>query len=172
MPGVSGSVIIRRADALSEDEIGALAALLVSVVAEGASVGYLAPLDPERARAYWRRVRGSSAALVLAEIDGELVGTVQLQAAESENGGHRGEVCKLLVDPRARRRGVGRALLARAEAEGTMAGKSLLVLDTREGDPSNDLYRSAGWTVGGRIPDWARSSSGELAATVFWFKSI
>ena len=41
--------------------------------------------------------------LVVAERDGRIVGTVQLQPAESENGAHRGEVAKLLVHPEWRR---------------------------------------------------------------------
>jgi len=168
---VSGDgVAIRRVEALAPGEAEALGALLAAVVAEGASVGFLPPLAPERAAGYWQRVAGSDGALYVAEIGGELAGTVQLQWAESENGAHRAEVCKLLVGTRFRRRGVGRALLAHAEAEAWRMGKTLLVLDTRAGDPSNDLYRAAGWTEAGRIPGWARSADGTLAPTVFWFK--
>lgn len=169
---MSDGVAIRRAASLTEREIDGLAGLLAAVVAEGASVGYLPPLPLDEARGYWRRACGPGTVLLLAEQDGRIAGTVQVQDAESANGRHRGEVAKLLVHPAMRRRGVARALLARAEAEAAAAGKTLLVLDTREGDPSNDLYRAAGWTEAGRIPDWARSADGSLAATVFWFRRI
>jgi hypothetical protein len=60
--------------------------------------------------------------------------------------------------------------MAAVETEAQRAGKSLLVLDTREGDPSNDLYARAGFEQGGRIPNWARDSAGILSATIFWYK--
>ena len=169
---MSDGLVIRRVDALTEDEISALALLLIAVVDEGASVGFLPPLDPERARAWSRASCGPGTVLLLAEVDGRIAGTIQVHDAESENGRHRGEICKLLVDPASRRRGIARSLLAEAEAEAARAGKTLLVLDTCEGDPSNVLYRAAGWTEAGRIPGWARSASGDLAATVFWFKFL
>ncbi len=68
--------------------------------------------------------------------------------------------------------GIGRALLAEAEMTARAAGKTLLVLDTREGDPSNDLYRAAGWTEAGRVPKWAQAADGRLAGTVFYFKDV
>jgi hypothetical protein len=51
-------------------------------------------------------------------------------------------------------------------------GKSLLFLDTREGDPSNDLYAHLGYREAGRIPDWARDSNGVFSTTVFWYKQL
>jgi GNAT superfamily N-acetyltransferase len=97
---------------------------------------------------------------------------VQLHAAESANGAHRTEVAKLLVHPAWRRRGVARALMIAVEETARRQGKRLIVLDTREGDPSNLLYASVGYAQGGRIPDWARDASGELTATIFWYKQL
>jgi ribosomal protein S18 acetylase RimI-like enzyme len=172
--GADGSSLtpIRQVRGLSGPERDALAALLATVVEEGASVGFLPPLAMDRAAGYWERIAASDAVLFVAEIGGEIAGTIQIQQAESENGAHRAEICKLLVDPRFRRQGVGRALLAHAENAAAELGKTLLVLDTREGDPSNDLYRAAGWTEGGRIPAWARSATGDLAGTVFWYRLV
>lgn len=100
------------------------------------------------------------------------MGTVQLHAAESANGAHRGEVCKLLVHPAWRRRGIARALMDALEAEARQAGKTLLFLDTREGDPSNALYAAMGYQQGGRIPNWARDATGTYSATVFWYREL
>jgi ribosomal protein S18 acetylase RimI-like enzyme len=108
--------------------------------------------------------------LLVAERDGRIVGTVRLLDAESETGAHRGEVAKLLVHPGWRRQGIARALMTALEAEALAAGKTLLVLDTREGDPSNDLYRALGYREAGRIPGWTRDAAGTLSATVFWYK--
>jgi ribosomal protein S18 acetylase RimI-like enzyme len=141
-------------------------------VAEGASLGFLAPLASETARAWWARVPREGVVLLVAESDGRVVGAVQLEPAESENGAHRADVSKLLVHPDWRRRGIARALMTRLEAEARQAGKTLLVLDTREGDPSNDLYRALGYREGGRIPGWAHDAAGTLSATVFWYKPL
>ena len=163
---------IERADELSAVDRDELADVLVACVDGGASLGFHAPLMHSRARAWWERFPGEGVILLVARQNDRIVGTVQLQSAESANGSHRGEVCKLLVHPDARRQGIGLALMAAVESEAQRAGKTLLVLDTREGDPSNDLYARAGFELGGRIPDWARDSAGVLSATIFWYKLV
>ncbi len=163
---------IRRANRLLSTGRDDLAALLVACVAEGASLGFLHPLDREIARAWWEALPRDGVILLLAERHGRIVGTVQLHGAESENGAHRGEVAKLLVHPRWRRQGIARALLTVLEGEARATGKTLLVLDTREGDPSNALYSALGYHEAGRIPGWARDASGTVSATVFWYKSL
>lgn len=163
---------IRRVDRLSARERDDLSEVLVACVAGGSSLGFHAPLDPETARAWWEGFPRPGVMLLVAQQDGQIVGTVQLHAAESANGAHRGEVAKLLVHPERRRQGIARALMAALEDEAQRESKLLLVLDTREGDPSNDLYRSLGYREGGRIPDWARDAAGTLSGTVFWYKRL
>jgi ribosomal protein S18 acetylase RimI-like enzyme len=77
-----------------------------------------------------------------------------------------------MVLPSAQRQGLGRALMLRLESEARARGRSLLVLDTREGDPSNALYRELGYQEAGRIPAYARSASGQLDATVIYYKLL
>lgn len=163
---------IRIVTALSPRELEQLVRLLVAVVDDGASVGFLPPLGPEEARAYWTGVLGSGVVLVVAEEDGRIIGTGQLHLERQANGRHRAEVAKLMVEPAARRRGLGRRLIERLEAIAREERRTLLVLDTREGDPSNRLYRSLGWVEAGRIPRYARSANGELRGTVFYYKEL
>jgi GNAT superfamily N-acetyltransferase len=165
-------LIVRRADRLTARQRDDLTELLVACVAEGASLGFLAPLVPESARAWWDGFPRHGVTLLVAERVGQIVGSAQLHRAESENGAHRGEVAKLLVHPDWRRQGIARALMARLEREARAAGKTLLSLDTREGDPSNDLYRSLGYVEAGRIPGWTRDAAGTFSATVFWYKRL
>ena len=169
---LASDVAIRRADTLSAAERDDLSALLVACVGDGASLGFLAPLAVARARDWWARFPRAGVALLLAERHGRVVGTVQLHDAESENGAHRGEVAKLMVHPAERRQGIARALMGALEDEARAAGKTLLVLDTREGDPSNDLYRALGYHEAGRIPAYARDAPGTLSATVYWYKPL
>jgi GNAT superfamily N-acetyltransferase len=129
-----------------------------------------------RAEAFWQasasRVAEGGAALFAAWSEGVLAGTVTLLLDMPENQPHRAEIAKMLVHPAARRRGLGRALLQAAEEAARAAGRRLLVLDTREGDPSEALYRQGGWTAVGRIADYAVSTDGTPHATVIYARSL
>ncbi|MGF1751902.1 GNAT family N-acetyltransferase, partial [Vibrio cionasavignyae] len=42
----------------------------------------------------------------------------------------------------------------------------------RLGDVASSLYRTIGYTEAGQIPQFARSSTGELEGTVYFFKIL
>ena len=154
-----------------------LGALLEDVVDGGASIGSLSPLAPSEARDYWQTVvralaEGSRALLVAREADGAILGTVQLDLVMRPNGRHRGEVAKLMVHRRARRRGIGRALMLAVDEHARRLGRTTLFLDTRLGDPAERLYRSVGWTFRGTIPRCARSTNGALDANAIYYKLL
>ena len=153
-----------------------LARILVRCVDAGAAISFLPPLAMEPARAFWRGVAGGVARgeriLLAAWLDGVMVGTVQLDLAMPQNQPHRADLAKMMVHPDARRRGIAGLMLARAEAEAAAAGRTLLVLDTREGDLAESLYRSARWTEAGRIPGYALSADRTPHATVYFYKEI
>ena len=155
----------------------ALVALLQDVVDGGASVGFVPPIAAKDATAYWESVaaalKGGGRRLWIARADGAgIVGTVQLGLASQANGRHRAEVIKLMVLGSARRQGIGRLLMEAAEAEARTLGRTTLVLDTRQGDPSEALYRGMGWQPGGTIPRYARSADGTLHTTAFYYKLL
>ncbi|MFI5773075.1 GNAT family N-acetyltransferase [Streptomyces sp. NPDC051658] len=153
-----------------------LAALLVETVNGGSSVGFLAPLDREVAAAWWRERAGAvDAGLLQVWIarDAERVaGTIGLVRAQLPNARHRADVAKLMVRPSARGRGLGRSLLDAVERSAAGAGVTLLVLDTETGSPAERLYRSAGWTECGSIPDYAGDPAGVLKPTTLYYKAI
>lgn len=153
-----------------------LSEILIATVADGASVSFLPPLSVETARAFWRRIAGDVAAgtrlLLVAWLDGALVGTVQVNCGTPQNQPHRADLEKLLVDPAARRHGVGRALVARAEQAARGVGRRLLTLDTRAGEAAEPLYRAMGWQEAGRIPDYALSADGTTHETVLFYKRL
>lgn len=169
---VSASIVVREVTSLSRSEIEQLSGILVAVTEDGASVGYLPPLDPSEARSYWEGVVRPGNILLVAERDGRIVGAAQLELAMKRNGSHRAEVNKVLVDPACQRQGIGRRLMEALEDVARREGRTLLHLDTREGDGANDLYRRMGFTEAGRIPQWARSAAGTLEATVFYYKLL
>jgi len=156
----------------------ALAALLRDAVNHGAALGFLAPLTPDAATAYWQQVATEVAAgqrvLLVARRPGatEVLGAVQLDLANRPNGLHRAEVAKMMVHTEARRQGIARLLLQALEAQARQLGRSTLVLDTREGDAAEPLYQGLGYQRAGRIPDYARSSDGTLHATVIYYKLL
>jgi ribosomal protein S18 acetylase RimI-like enzyme len=154
----------------------ALVELLQDSVAGGASVGFLPPLTEAAARDYWHDTIASVAQgellLLVARQDGQVVGTVQLALAGKPNARHRAEVQKLMVHTRARRQGIGQALLAAVEEIARQRERTLLVLDTRQSDPSELLYLKHGYTRAGSIPRYARSANGELHATVFFYRIL
>jgi GNAT superfamily N-acetyltransferase len=170
--GVRTMVAVREVRQLEDHEYDPLAEILIAVVDDGASVGFLPPLSRDEAIAYWREVVKPDVRLLVAEHDGAIVGTAQLFLAMKANGRHRAEVGKVLVHPRAQRRGIGRALMLAIEPVARREGRSLLHLDTREGDGSNALYQSMGYVEAGKIPSFARSRNGDLHTTVFYYKQL
>jgi GNAT superfamily N-acetyltransferase len=163
---------IRRAESLSAEACRQLAEILIGVVSAGASVGFLPPLSLEDAEAYWRGVIKPETVLLVAERDGRIIGTGQLELAMRANGRHRAEVGKVLVDPAAQGQGIGKALMLALEAEARRLGRTLLYLDTREGDLANRLYQSVGYTAAGTIPQWAIDSDGTLTGTTIYYRVL
>lgn len=155
----------------------ALADVLVDCVEGGASVGFMAPLDRARAEVFWRDVaegvaRGERALLVAEDrARGEVVGTVQLVLGLPENQPHRADLSKMLVGRRARRRGVGAALMRAAEDAARAAGRTLLVLDTASAEAER-LYGRMGWTRVGVIPGYALLPDGRPCDTTYFYKRL
>ena len=174
---VADRIEIRRLEgAEAHEHLDALAAVLVDCVEGGASVNYMAPFSHDEAvtafAAFVREVEAARRILLAAFSDGELVGTVQVIVAMPPNQLHRGEIAKVLVHRSARKRGVGRMLMERAEAEAKAAGKTLLVLDTVTGDDGDRLYERLGWTRAGVIPGYALYPDGRPCDTTIFWKAI
>lgn len=149
--------------------------LLMDAVESGASIGFLAPLAPEKAKAYWRDVLNSlsSNLILLGAYEGEtLVGSVQLECSTKENGAHRAEVQKLFVLRSQRGKGIAKRLMFEIEKMAKSLNRSLLVLDTKQGDNAEFLYPKLGYQRAGVIPKFAINSEGGFGSTVFFYKEI
>ena len=172
------SIAITALDPTSFAEAtGRLAEILRACVHEGASVGFVLPFDVGEARAYWRdKVAPAHAAgsrlVLIASLDDDIAGTAQLDLNSMPSKRHHAEVSKVLVDPRLRRAGIARALMAEIERRAEAAGRWLLSLDTA-GDAAEALYRSLGYELAGVIPSYARDAfEDRYEATRLMYKDL
>ncbi len=156
--------------------ISDLCEVLTDCVNGGASVGFMQPYTSADAEPYWRGVADAVAAgatlLLVAEIEGRIVGTVQVGAAQMPNQPHRGDLKKLLVHRDARGKGLARLLMDAAEREAAARGITLLVLDTATGSDAEAIYPRLGWERVGVIPDYALWPEGGLCATTLFYKRV
>lgn len=152
-----------------------LGGLLIEAVESGAAVSFLPPLGREQAEVWWQRTLADAhprAIFLVARDKSGIVGTVQAQPAWAPNQSHRGEIVKLLVHSRARRIGLAARLMNGIETEARAAGYRLLTLDTKRGDPAEQLYRKLGWNELGMIPRYAMNPDGTPHDAVFFWKEI
>ena len=164
-------------EATLDADLDALAEVLRAAVYAGASVSFVTPFEPRDASAFWEgllpEVRRGTRRVLVARVDAEIVGTVQLWLGVPPNQQHRAEVAKLLVHPKARRRGIARLLMIALEETARQEGRTLLTLDTRTGDGAEPLYLSMGYVVAGVIPRYARGPfSPDLEATSVMYKEL
>jgi GNAT superfamily N-acetyltransferase len=167
---------VRRLRSFDQRTLDELTEVLIDCVEGGASVSFMLPLSREKAGGYWRAVaesvaRGERVVLAAVDAPGTIVGTVQLILDLPENQPHRGDLAKMLVHRRARRAGVGAALLAAAEECARQERRTLLVLDTAGAEAAR-LYERHGWQRVGQVPGYALLPDGRPCATTFYFKTL
>lgn len=166
---------IHQLTTVDDTQLDGLVEVLIDCVEGGASVSFMHPLSQAKALAFWSRVvadvDSGARALLIAEDERGILGTVQLVLDQPENQPHRADLSKMLVHRRARRLGVGAALMHAAEDAARRAGKTLLVLDTAS-DDAERLYARAGWTLVGSIPDYALLPHGGLCATSVYYRKL
>jgi GNAT superfamily N-acetyltransferase len=167
---------IRRLRDVGDADIDGLVGVLTDCVDGGASVSFMHPLTRERAEAFWRRVargvaNGERVLLVAEDAEG-ICGTVQLVLDLPENQPHRADLAKMLVHRRARRRGLGAALMRAAEEAARECGRTLLVLDTVTGGDAERLYEALGWSRVGVIPRYALMPDGAPCDTTVYYRDL
>lgn len=167
---------LRRLASVDAVQLEQLTSVLIDCVEGGASVSFMLPLTRAHALAFWRGVAEVVAdghrALIVAEDAEGICGTVQLVLRQPDNQPHRAEVAKMLVHRRARRNGLGAALMREAEAAAVACGKNLLVLDTVTGGDAERLYQRLGWIRVGAIPDYALFPAGGYCATTVYYRKL
>ncbi|MGV0909289.1 N-acetyltransferase family protein [Martelella sp. FOR1707] len=156
--------------------IPALCDLLRDSIEDNASMGFMAPYDPEQARAFWQGVADGVAdgftVLAVAADGDDIVGTVQAGFARKTNQPHRGDVMKLIVRRDMRGRGIARQLMERLEAECLQRDRWLMVLDTATGSAAEAIYPRLGWQRVGVVPEYALYPDGDYCGTTFFYKRL
>lgn len=153
-----------------------LAEMLIEIVANGGSVGFMHPLSKKTAVAFWESSlaaadRGERIVLGARE-NGVLISTVTLLTNCPENQPHRAEIAKLMTRVRSRGKGVARRLVTEAERIAADLGKTLLNLDTAADEGAAGFYESLGFHKTGVIPDYALKPHGGLTDTIIYWKKI
>ncbi len=142
----------------------------------GASLGFMLPYEPKDGAGYWNEIADAvekgGVILAVAEVEGRVVGTVQVGLASKPNQPHRGDLMKLLVHRSARGLGLSRKLMDAVEAEAARRGRTLLVLDTATGSDAEKIYPRLGWERVGVIPDYALWPQGGFCDTTLFYKRI
>jgi GNAT superfamily N-acetyltransferase len=173
---MSNAVRVRALEAIGERELRELSEVLIDCVEGGASVSFMYPMTAAKAEKFWSGVGASLARgerlVLVAEDEQGVCGTVQVILSLPENQPHRGDVAKMLVHRRARRRGVGASLLTAAEAHAGRIGRTLLVLDTVTGGDAERLYARQGWQRCGEIPRYALFPGGGFCSTTVFYKHL
>jgi GNAT superfamily N-acetyltransferase len=156
--------------------IPGLAALTVDAVEAGSGVNFLAGVTEAETAAWWAARIGAVEAgvvTVFVALDGErVVGSTLIERSTNPNSPHRAEIGKVIVLRSHRRRGIGAALMAAAEDRARAEGRWLLLLDTVAGSAAEAMYRAAGWTAFGVVPNHALLPDGTPAATTYFWKDL
>jgi GNAT superfamily N-acetyltransferase len=109
---------------------------------------------------------------LVAEDDQGVCGTVQLIFDLPDNQPHRADLAKMQVHRRARRQGLGEALLGAAEDTARACGKTLLVLDAVTDGDAARLYARLGWVRVGDIPNYALYPGGGFCSTTYFYRDL
>ncbi len=167
---------IRRVTRVDAALVEALADVLLDCVRGGASVGFMLPLTREHAVTFWKRVgadvEAGRRALLIAEDAQGVCGTVHLILDLPDNQPHRADLVKMLVHSRARKRGLGAALMKEAEAMARDLGRTLLVLDAVTDGDAARLYAKLGWVKVGDIPNFALFPAGGFCGTTYFYRDL
>ncbi len=166
------SVAIRRAEA---QDAAALVELASAVGGEPG--GWLISDSTWRSigdeRRYVRAIRRHpDAAVLVAELDGVLVGRLSL-ARDPHPASHHVADIGLMVSVAHRRRGVGKALLAAAESWARTAGVSKLELHVfPHNEAASALYEACGFEREGLRREHYRRAGGEIVDAILMAKVL
>ena len=154
----------------------ALARLHLEAHDDGMALGLLSPQDPNALTDAYRTLIATldvlPRVLVVAELNGAVVGMAQVAPSDAQNAAHRAEVQRVAVAAEARGMGVGRELMLGVEREARARGLTLLWLTTHDGSAAARFYEALGYSRLGVMPNYSRRPDGELASGAFFYRTL
>jgi acetyltransferase len=110
--------------------------------------------------------------VLVAELDGEVVGMAHVAPSSAANAPHRAEVQRVAVAESARGTGVGRDLMAAVEEAAGARELTLLWLTTHDESDACAFYEAVGYTKLGVMPSYSERPDGAVAPAAFYYKDL
>jgi acetyltransferase len=110
--------------------------------------------------------------VVVAELDGEVVGMAHVAPSGAANAPHRAEVQRVAVAKSVRGEGVGRRLMEAVEIAAIEQGLTLLWLTTHAQSDACAFYEAIGYTKLGVMADYSLRPDGTVSPAAFYFKEL
>jgi GNAT superfamily N-acetyltransferase len=110
--------------------------------------------------------------VLVAELDGEVVGMAHIVPSGAANAPHRAEVQRVAVAERVRGTGVGRSLMAGVEEAALAQGLTLLWLTTHDATEACAFYEAVGYTKLGVMPAYSLRPDGTVSSGAFYFREL
>jgi GNAT superfamily N-acetyltransferase len=110
--------------------------------------------------------------VLLAEVDGEILGMAHIAPSGAANAPHRAEVQRVAVSADARGTGVGRKLMEAVEEASLGRGLTLLWLTTHDASDACAFYEAVGYAKLGVMQEYSQRPDGSLAAAAFYYKVL
>ena len=174
VPDVASMRVIAAPELI--DVITDLSDLFVETVNGGSPLGFMPPITRDTARDYWisllPELRSLRRILLVALVEGRVIGSAQLELSRRGNSPHRATVEKVFVGRAARGRGIGTALMNTIEDVALQHGRTLLLLNTRFDLPPHRWYLGLGYRDVGVIPGWTIGANGERFDHVSMYKEL
>jgi acetyltransferase len=153
-----------------------LALLLRDVVNDTGGLGFLPPMADDEALNYWLSIRAElreGSRILLAAYDGDrIVGSGQLAFPRWPSAHHRAEIHKVFVAKEMRGRGVGGLIVRALQKVAKLRGRTLLLLNARDGGPGERLYLELGFKKVGVIPGYAAGLDGTRHDSGLFYQEI
>jgi ribosomal protein S18 acetylase RimI-like enzyme len=153
-----------------------LAVLFREVVNETGTLGFFPTMADDESLNYWLSLRADlreGSRILLAAYDGDrIVGSGQLEFPMWPSAHHRAEIHKVFVAKEMRGRGVGRLIVRALQKEAALHGRTLLLLNARNGGPGERLYLELGFKKVGVIPGYAAGLNGDRFDSGLFYQEL
>ncbi len=173
----SQSITIRQ---LSTLEFVALLPDLIDLLLEtvnGVSpLGFRAPITHDVVRDYWisliPELEAGSRVVLIAGHHNTVVGSGQLALSQRADSPHSAQLERLFVERASRGHGVGRTILQALHSVARQNDRTLILVNTRRGEPAEGFYKRLGYREMGVIPGWTIGAEGERPDHVTLYEEL